>query len=146
MLENCRAHLEEVKDLTQETLEKRRGELTEALLDGLRARGVRATFFVCAYRVAQFPQTLCRAAQEGHEIGLHSCCHDYMQNMCRDEAYEDLVSCAQAVTECCGIAPRLFRPPGGLYSSDLLAAARDAGVSVILWSVDPEAPRRARSF
>ncbi len=114
------------------------GELTEALLDGLRARGVRATFFVCAYRVAQFPQTLCRAAQEGHEIGLHSCCHDYMQNMCRDEAYNDLVSCAQAVTECCGLAPRLFRPPGGLYSSDLLAAARDAGVSVILWSVDPE--------
>ena len=90
------------------------GELTEALLDGLRARGVRATFFVCAYRVAQFPQTLCRAAQEGHEIGLHSCCHDYMQNMCRDEAYNDLVSCAQAVTECCGLAPRLFRPPGGL--------------------------------
>ena len=114
------------------------GELTEALLDGLHARGVRATFFVCAYRVAQFPQTLCRAAQEGHEIGLHSCCHDYMQNMCRDEAYNDLVSCAQAVTECCGLAPRLFRPPGGLYSSDLLAAAKDAGVSVILWSVDPE--------
>lgn len=31
VLENCRAHLEEAKDLTQETLEKRRGELTEAL-------------------------------------------------------------------------------------------------------------------
>lgn len=114
------------------------GELTEALLDGLRARGVHVTFFVCAYRVAQFPETLCRAAEEGHEIGLHSCCHDYMHKMSREAVYEDLTACREAVTECCGLAPRLFRPPGGLYSSALLAAAEDAGVSVILWSVDPE--------
>lgn len=114
------------------------GELTETLLSGLHARRVRATFFVCAYRVAQFPDTLCRAAQEGHEIGLHSCCHAYMHNMSREEVYEDLVSCIEAVTECCGVAPKLFRPPGGLYSPELLEAAKDAGVSVILWSVDPE--------
>ena len=49
------------------------GELTQRPLDGLRARGIHATFFVCGYRVAQYPQTLCRIAQEGHEIGLHSC-------------------------------------------------------------------------
>ena len=114
------------------------GELTEGLLDGLRARGVHATFFVCGYRVAQFPDTLCRIAQEGHEIGLHSCCHDYMHHMSREAVYDDLVSCMEAVTECCGVAPHLFRPPGGLYSEALTAAAADAGVSVILWSVDPE--------
>ncbi len=51
------------------------GDLTERLLDGLRARGIHATFFVCGYRVAQYPQTLCRIAQEGHEIGLHSSCN-----------------------------------------------------------------------
>lgn len=114
------------------------GALTERLLDGLRARGVHATFFVCAYRAAQYPETLCRAAREGHEIGLHSCCHDYMHHLSREAVYDDLVSCRAAVTECCGLAPKLFRPPGGLYSPDLLAAAEDAGVSVILWSVDPE--------
>ena len=114
------------------------GDLTERLLDGLRARGIHATFFVCGYRVAQYPQTLCRIAQEGHEIGLHSCCHDYMHKMSREAVYDDLVSCMEAVTECCGVAPRLFRPPGGLYSPALTAAAQDAGVSVILWSVDPE--------
>lgn len=30
------------------------GALTERLLDGLRARGVHATFFVCGYRVEQY--------------------------------------------------------------------------------------------
>ena len=91
------------------------GELTEQLLEGLAERQVHATFFVCAYRIAQFPDTLSHIAAAGHEIGLHSSNHDYMQKM-------------QA---------RLFRPPGGLYGDTLLKAAEDAGLSVVLWSVDP---------
>ncbi len=45
------------------------GELTERLLDGLRARGIHATFFVCGYRVAQYPQTLCRIAERATRLG-----------------------------------------------------------------------------
>ena len=47
------------------------GALTEMLLDGLAERQVHATFFVCGYRIEQFPDTLVRIASEGHEIGLH---------------------------------------------------------------------------
>lgn len=43
----------------------------------------------------------------------------------------------QTVEDCCGVRARLFRPPGGLYSDALLQAAKDADLSVILWSVDP---------
>ena len=57
------------------------GALTERLLDGLAARDVKATFFVCGYRVAEYPAALRRIAAEGHEIGLHSEKHDYMQKM-----------------------------------------------------------------
>ena len=114
------------------------GPVTGKLLDALSARGVKVTFFVCAYRVRQYPDMLCRAAGEGHEIGLHSCCHSYMHRMPRAEVAEDITNCMQAVSECCGVRPRLFRPPGGLYSGELLAAAKDAQLSVILWSVDPQ--------
>ena len=113
------------------------GDLTMELLDGLAERQVKATFFVCGYRTAEFPDCLQRMANEGHEIGMHSCCHDYMQKMTKQEVLEDLTDCAQAVTECCGTAPTIFRPPGGLYSQDLLDAAKDFGTAVILWSVDP---------
>ena len=34
------------------------GELTERLLEGLAERQVHATFFVCGYRIAEFPDTL----------------------------------------------------------------------------------------
>ena len=113
------------------------GELTQTLLDGLSARGVKATFFVCGYRVEQYPQTLRRIAQEGHALGLHSCCHDYMQNMSYEQALDDLARCAETVERCCGVRARLFRPPGGLTSPALLDAAKSRGLPVILWSVDP---------
>lgn len=113
------------------------GPITEKLLDALAARGVKATFFVCGYRIGQYPDTLCRAASEGHEIGLHSCCHSYMHKMRQEEVAEDITNCMQAVAECCGVRPKLFRPPGGLYSENLTAAAEAEALSVILWSVDP---------
>ena len=99
------------------------GALTEMLLDGLAERQVHATFFVCGYRIEQFPDTLVRIASEGHEIGLHSSCHDYMQKLDKEAALADLTENMQAVSECCGVRARLFRPPGGLYSPQLLDAA-----------------------
>ena len=96
-----------------------------------------ATFFVCGYRIAEFPDTLSHIAAAGHEIGLHSSNHDYMQKMDYETALRDLTGCAKAVEDACGVQARLFRPPGGLYGDTLLRAAKDAGLSVILWSVDP---------
>ena len=90
------------------------GELTEQLLEGLAARQVRVTFFVCGYRVEEFPDTLRHIAAGGHEIGLHSSRHDYMQKMDYAAALQDLTSCMQTVEDCCGVRARLFRPPGGL--------------------------------
>ena len=113
------------------------GELTESLLDGLAEADVKATFFVCGYRISQFPDTLRRIAAEGHEIGLHSCCHDYMQKMSKQQVMADLAACQETVSEVCGVTAHLFRPPGGLYSRDLLDAAEELGLSVVLWSVDP---------
>ena len=89
------------------------------------------------HRIAQFPDTLSHIAAAGHEIGLHSSNHDYMQKMDYETALSDLTRCAKAVEDACGVQARLFRPPGGLYGDTLLKAAEDAGLSVVLWSVDP---------
>lgn len=72
------------------------GELTERLLEGLAERQVRVTFFVCGYRIAEFPDTLSHIAAAGHEIGLHSSNHDYMQKMDYGTALRDLTGCAKA--------------------------------------------------
>ena len=113
------------------------GAITETLLDGLAARNVKATFFLCGYRIETFPEIAQRMAEEGHELGLHSNRHDYMQHMTKEEALDDLAECQSILTESTGVSARLFRPPGGLYSQALLAASRELGLSVVFWSVDP---------
>lgn len=113
------------------------GEITQRLLDGLAERNVSATFFLCGYRIAQYPALAQRMAEEGHELGLHSDRHAYMQHMTKKEALDDLAECKSILTETTGVSARLFRPPGGLYSKELLEASRELGLSVIFWSVDP---------
>jgi peptidoglycan/xylan/chitin deacetylase (PgdA/CDA1 family) len=113
------------------------GAITETLLDGLAARNVKATFFLCGYRIEKFPEIAQRMAEEGHELGLHSNRHDYMQHMTKEEALDDLSECQSILTETTGVSARLFRPPGGLYSQDLLDASRELGLSIVFWSVDP---------
>ena len=114
------------------------GEITERLLDGLKERHVKATFFVCCYRIDQYPETLAAIAQDGHEIGLHSCCHQYMNKMTAEEIAADMDACAMVLAEYTGLSAKLFRPPGGLYNDALLEEAEKAGYSILLWSVDPQ--------
>lgn len=113
------------------------GEITKRLLDGLADRNAKATFFLCGYRLAQYPELAQRMAEDGHELGLHSNRHDYMQHMTKQAVLDDLTECQSILTETTGMAATLFRPPGGLYSNDLLEATGELGLSVIFWSVDP---------
>ena len=85
------------------------GELTEQLLEGLAERQVHATFFVCAYRIAQFPDTLSHIAAAGHEIGLHSSNHDYMQKMDYETALSDLTRCLRRAGAAVPSARRALR-------------------------------------
>ena len=114
------------------------GALTDRLLDTLADSGAHATFFVCAYRVRQYPDRLQRIAREGHEIGLHTCCHADLRRLTYEQTLEDLAECQIAVTECCGVRARLLRPPEGFYGRQTLRAAHALGLSVVLWSVDTD--------
>lgn len=46
------------------------------ILDLLREKGVKATFFVPAHSAVSFPQETLRIVSEGHEIGVHGYCHE----------------------------------------------------------------------
>jgi Polysaccharide deacetylase len=46
--------------------------LTPRLLDMLKARGIKATFFLIGQNAAEYPDIVRRIAAEGHEIGNHT--------------------------------------------------------------------------
>ncbi len=113
------------------------GPVTNRLLDGLRERGARATFFLCGYRMEQYPSPLERYLAEGHELGVHSGAHTDMTRLTEEALHRDMEETARKILATTGAKPVVMRPPGGAYNDRVRQEAAAEGMSIILWSVDP---------
>ena len=112
------------------------GKITEMLLDGLREKNARATFFLCGYRMDQYPETLDRYLAEGHELGVHSTVHQDLTKLEEEIVARDMEETSEKIWNITGKAPVLMRPPGGAWNETVCSVAKEQGLSVILWSVD----------
>ena len=112
------------------------GRYTRKLLDGLRERNAKATFFLCGYRIEQDPELTERIFREGHEIGLHGYSHKPLDNMCRADVLQELKKSVSLLPEDCSAV--LLRCPGGTCSQCTCSAATSMGLSLVYWSVDPQ--------
>ncbi len=112
------------------------GDITMQLLEGLAQRQVKATFLLCGYRLRDFPGCAQAIMDGGHEIGLHGYSHKTMENMTQEQVARELAdTLAQLPRDC---APVFFRPPGGVTTKATKAAAKEMGLSLLHWSVDPK--------
>lgn len=112
---------------------------TPRLLDILRARNVKATFYVIGRSVDLYPQVLRRTVAEGHEIGNHSHTHRLMSRLSDSEVRSEMERCRDAVGRAAGVRMRTMRPPyGGLQQRQRELILAEFGYPTILWSVDPE--------
>ena len=111
---------------------------TPRLLDMLRARNIKATFYVIGQSVNLYPGVVRRTLAEGHEIGNHSHTHRLLSKLGDAEVRADLRRCHDAVVNACGAPPRTMRPPyGGLLQRQREWVNHEFGYPIILWSVDP---------
>ena len=112
------------------------GRYTRRLLEGLEQRGVHATFFLCGYRLEQYPELAEEIRGRGHEIGLHGYSHDDLAKMGSAAVTSELTRTWARLPE--NTLVNLFRSPGGSLSPTVHQAAKDQGLAVISWSLDPE--------
>jgi len=105
---------------------------TPEVLDILKAKEVRATFFVLGKEAQANPLLLKRLIKEGHEIGNHSYNHDYQQH----RLVTEMSQTDQIIFEATGTHTYFYRPPGGLVSKTQLETVNKNGHIVALWSVD----------
>ena len=110
------------------------GRFTRRLLDGLKDRDVKATFLLCGYRVVDYPKEAARIAAEGHEIGLHGYSHSPMNTMTESQVATEIRKAAALLPG--GVV--FLRPPGGKFNDATLAAAKQAGLAILSWSLDPK--------
>ncbi len=111
------------------------GRFTRRLLDGLAERDAKATFFLCGYRIAQYPKETQRIFDEGHEIGLHGYTHNCMKPMSRRQIAKELADTKALLPE--GCKALWLRPPGGCCSDGVRQVAEVTNLSILDWSVDP---------
>jgi peptidoglycan/xylan/chitin deacetylase (PgdA/CDA1 family) len=104
------------------------------VLEVLAARGAVATFFLVGEQVQRRPRLAARIAAAGHEIALHGYRHRLQLRLGDRTVREDIRRGLGVIGDATGRAPVLHRPPYGIYSAAGLAAAREAGLSPLLWS------------
>ena len=109
------------------------GDNTRLLMAMLEEKDVRATFFLCGYRIEAFPALPEALRAAGHELGVHGYSHECFDTMTPDQLRDELSRTAALMG-----GASLVRPPCGAWNDRVRGAARDAGMRIILWSVDPE--------
>ncbi len=112
--------------------------LTPKLLDILKERGVKATFFVLGQCVAANPDVLRRAVAEGHEIGNHSYDHKALPKLGAAGVASEMNQTDDAVVQAGGKKPVVMRPPYGATNAAITKRLNDEfGFKVVMWDVDP---------
>ncbi len=107
-------------------------ETTTRLLDILKEKDVKATFFELGNRMLAAPEVSVRAVDEGHEVESHSVSHAILSKLSRGEVAADYERMKEIFSEVLGCEPQYLRPPYGAMSSSV----RSLPIVLMGWTVD----------
>jgi peptidoglycan/xylan/chitin deacetylase (PgdA/CDA1 family) len=108
---------------------------TPELLDVLAQRGVRATFFAIGDFARRQPELIRRVVAEGHLLGNHTMSHPKLSLTSAVRVRAELAECNAVLEQITGVAVRYFRPPFGARRPVVLRAARESGLTPVMWNV-----------
>ena len=111
------------------------GPDTEAILDVLAERNLRAAFFVVGQQVQRYPSIARRIVADGHEIGNHSLSHPNFLSQSSNETREQLARTQRIIEDATGVTASLARPPYGVKTPSYFTVARTLGLRIVQWSV-----------
>ena len=109
---------------------------TPMLLDGLKERGIKATFFLIGANTEQeeSKKIVKRMYEEGHLIGNHTYSHVQMTHLSEEAAVREIERTDQVISAITGEHVAYMRPPFGAWQRELEVRME---VLPVLWSVDP---------
>jgi peptidoglycan/xylan/chitin deacetylase (PgdA/CDA1 family) len=111
--------------------------ITDKVLEELKKRDLRSTFFVIGKRVSENPTLAKKIVEEGHEIANHSYTHPALGKMSDEAVREEISKTQEIIEKTTGQRPVWFRPPYGSFRRSQGHLALQFGLGVALWSVDP---------
>ena len=101
--------------------------LTTVVLDALKARNVKAVFFVNHHFASANPDLIRRIIDEGHILANHCTRHPDLPRLPIDSIVQEIMTTHNYILDTYGYEMKLFRPPSGYYSEQVLAIAQSLG-------------------
>jgi peptidoglycan/xylan/chitin deacetylase (PgdA/CDA1 family) len=109
------------------------------LLDVLRQRNARATFFVTGAWAQAHPDMLRQIVADGHELGNHSFSHPDFRLLSQAQIAWELAETERIVHKHTEATTRpFFRPPYGSYDNRVLLAVIEQGYLPVFWTIDSQ--------
>ena len=105
-----------------------------AILDVLREKGAKATFFVTYDYCKDEPGLIKRMLDEGHEVGNHSFSHPSFPDITDVQVREEIMKLHDYVKENFGYEMRLIRFPRGEFTECVLELTQELGYRSVFWS------------
>lgn len=109
---------------------------TGKVLDVLKSKGVKATFFAMGTRSMKHPDLLRRIALEGHDVGNHSYSHPDFSKLALEDVKKQINRAEKTIAGIIGYKPKLVRPPYGEIMPEQLEWAKSEAFTVVNWDVD----------
>lgn len=108
-----------------------------ALLDTLRARQIKGTFFVTGAWVRQFPEATRAIFGDGHEMANHSFAHPAFDRISLEQAQAEVRYTEEIIQDVLGVTSRpYFRFPFGLSTPAMVSVIGREGYLPYFWSTD----------
>ena len=111
-------------------------ETTDEVLAVLKKYDIRATFFFVGTFAQNYPQSVKKISNAGHELGNHSMKHADPTKQSYTEALRDMSDCSDLLFSLTGVRPALYRAPSGAYNDTTVEAAESLGMTAVQWSAD----------
>ena len=109
-------------------------EATPAILELLDEHRAIATFFLVGEQVERRPRLAREIVAAGHEVAVHGYRHQLLLRRRTHTLAADLDRATSVIADATGMAPTLYRPPYGVFSSGALELVRALGWRPLLWS------------
>lgn len=106
---------------------------TPLLLDGLKERGVKASFFLVGKNVKENSTLIRRMEEEGHLIGNHTYNHVQLDKISDASAREEILKTNNAIYEVTGRYPQYMRPPYGAWKKNMEICVE---MLPVFWTID----------
>lgn len=119
-------------------------ENTAKILDILKERNIKATFFVVGFDDEASRELYQRIVAEGHTLGMHSYSHKYDMIYKSLNAFKEDMSHLQSyLEEVTGVTPKIMRFPGGSSNhvsnvdmKELIRYTKEEGLTYFDWNVE----------